>query len=108
MAIENNKTKKHFSRQFKRMALLEYAKGKKPSQIFFELGVKSTDDKKYASKLINKWKQELYKNINLISLSFVNINSKYAKQEIDSIGDDGEIDTISEELLTKNNNSPLV
>ena len=99
----DKKTRKHFTNKLKRMVLLEYAKGKKPSQIFLEYGIDPTEDKKYPPKLINKWKNELYKNMGLISLSFVNIDSKYAKQEIDSIGSDEEADNIQEELLTKNN-----
>ncbi len=103
MNKENKKTRKHFSNKIKRSVLLEYVKGKKPNEIFAELGINFTRDKKYASKLVNKWKKELYKNINILSLDFVNIDENYSEKEINTIGRDDEIDNILDKLLTKNN-----
>lgn len=104
MSEENKKTRNYFTRQFKRMVLLEYSKGKKPAEILEEFGIDLTEDKKYALKLINKWKKELYKNIKLLSLNYVNINPDFAGKEINTIGKDEEKDDILNEILTKNNN----
>ena len=108
MSSGNNKTRKEFSRKFKRKVLLEYLKGKKPDKIFSEFGVEFTNDKKYASKLIHKWKEELYKNFNILALSYINIDKNYSKTEINSIGSDEEEDKILDELLTKNNNNEFI
>ncbi len=102
MMSENKKTRKRFTNQFKRKILLEYSKGKKPAEIFLENGIDFTADKKYALKLVHKWKQELYKNINWLSLEYCNIDFDYAQKEIDTIGKDSEIDNIPNEILTKN------
>jgi len=96
-------TRKHFSAQFKRLILLEYAKGRNPAEIFTDFSVDLTGDKKYAVKLINRWKNEVYKNMNILSLNFHNIDFENARQEINSMGNDGETDNILDELLTKNN-----
>ena len=103
MSEKDKKTRKHFTRQFKRKVLLECAKGKKPAEILVQFGVDLTGDKKYAPKLINKWKKEMYKNMNCLALDFNNIDFDYAEDEIASIGDDNEEDNILDELLTKNN-----
>ena len=102
--LENNKkTRSFFTEKFKRKVLLEYAKGKKPAQILSEFGIPLSQDKKYALKLIHKWKGELYKNINLLELNLSNLDLNYAQQEIDTIGSDDEEDDILDEILTKNN-----
>ena len=103
MNEENKKTRKHFTASFKRKVLLEYAKGKKPAEILTVFGVNLTGDKKYALKLVNKWKNEMYKNMNILNLNFANIDFDYAEDEINSIGVDSEKDDILNELLTKNN-----
>ena len=103
MFNKDKNQRKKFSNKFKRKIILEYIKGKNPAEIFFENGVDLTGDKKYASKLINKWKKEVYKNINILSLNFDNIDLSYAENEINSIGSDDEIDTITDEILTKYN-----
>ncbi len=70
---DNFKTRKKrvaYTKQFKRIALIEYSKGKKPNEIFKSLGVELvSNDKKYASKLLHKWKVEFYKNLSLYSMS---------------------------------------
>lgn len=108
MLEEIKKTRKHFSNKFKRKVFLEYIKGRKPVQILTDFRVNLTEDKKYAVKLIHKWKNELYKNMGQLNLNYMNIDFDYAKTEIDFIGDDSEKDNILDELLTKNNkNSTL-
>ena len=81
-------TRIHFSKPFKRRALLAYANGKKAKEILN----KESSDKKYASKLIHKWRNELYKNPNLIALIYENIDLEHFYEEIDLIGDDFEVD----------------
>ena len=103
MFKENKKQRKHFSKQFKRKVLLEYAKGRKPADILSGFGVNLTKDKKYAPKLIHKWKNELYKNIGILSLNYANLDEDYSCCEINTMGNDDEADDILYELLTKNN-----
>ena len=105
MSERNIKTRKYFTNKIKRSVLIEYTKGKKPTEIFSDLGIDFTQDKKYAPKLINKWKNELYKNINIIALNFANTDFNYLEKEINSIGDDSETDDIVKELLIKSKNS---
>ena len=96
------KTRKHFSNQFKRRVLLEYAKNKDASKVFSDNGIEFTGDKKYALKLIHKWKNEMYKNINILSSDYFNMDLNYIEKEIDILGDDNEKDDIVNEILTKN------
>ena len=56
----DKKTRIHFSKSFKRKALLDFSQGIRASEIL----KKESNDKKYASKLIHKWRKELYQNIN--------------------------------------------
>ena len=103
--LQNNKikSKNTFSRQFKRKFLLEYSKGKKPNDIFEEFGINLTSDKKYASKMLHKWKNELYKNPLMLISEYVNLDLSYVNEEITAIGNDFENDDIIKELFTKNN-----
>ena len=84
-------TRLNFSKPFKRRALLAYSSGKKACEILN----KKSPDKKYAAKLIHKWRNELYKNPNLIVLAYENIDLEYFKEEIDLIGNDFEEDDFS-------------
>ena len=68
----------------------EYSKGKKPSDILRGFEIEGSEDKKYAAKLIHKWKNEAYENMNMLALTWDNIDEEYAQNEIDSIGDDSE------------------
>ncbi len=74
MDIDNDlsKRKKRFAytKQFKRIALIEYSKGKKPDEVFRDLGINLVScDKKYASKLLHKWRIEFCKNSSLHTMS---------------------------------------
>ena len=92
--IPDEKNRIFFSKSFKRKALLEFARGIKASDILN----KKSKDKKYASKLIHKWRKELYLNPNILALIYENVDFSYAKQEIDLIGDDNEEDDFVEIL----------
>ena len=97
-----------FSRKIKRKILLEFAKGKKPHEIFLECAFDSLDeitkDKKYAAKLIYKWRQELYHNKEILNLLNHKIDDEMIEEEIENIGDDNEKDYVMngavEELKT--------
>ncbi len=68
--------------------MLAYSSGKKASEILN----KESSDKKYAAKLLHKWRNELYKNPNLIALIYQNIDLNYFVDEINLIGEDDEPD----------------
>ena len=55
-------TRKRYTKQEKLMVLYEYSLGKKSNEAFFaaDIEIERANDKKYAAKLINKWKKELY------------------------------------------------
>ena len=82
------KTRIYFTKSFKRWALIEFANGKKASEILKN----KSNDKKYASKLIHKWKKELYQNPNLIALLYENTDFEHFQKEINIIGEDNEND----------------
>jgi len=89
---DSQKQRKYFSKSYKRKALLEFSKGKRASDIIEN----ESEDKKYASKLIHKWRRELYINRNLITLAPENIEVDYCPAEIDEIGTDNEKDDVLE------------
>ena len=65
-SIIQKKKRQTFSKQFKRVALIEFTKGKSPDEIFESLGCKiNSNDKKYASKLLHKWRMEFYGHLRL-------------------------------------------
>ena len=77
------KNRIYFSKQFKRAALIEYSTGKSPDEVLKSLGYKYiTDDKKYASKLIFKWRKEFYDNLKLYPLLNKDFNENLLKFEM--------------------------
>lgn len=81
--------KTYFSKQFKRIALIEYSKGKSAREVFKILGHEIlSDDKKYASKLIHKWKMEFYDKLCLPELSIRKLDKNLLMYEIENIIDD--------------------
>ena len=92
-----------FSRKIKRKVLLEVAKGKRAQDVFLECIVSSlneiTSDKKYVSKLLYKWRKELYENKEFLCLLNHEIDNKMLMDEIKSIGDDAEEDISLDEAF---------
>lgn len=96
--IKLNNQRITFSKKIKRKFLLEYASGKSPNEIFsdnlnFPLD-KISNDKKYASKLLNKWKQELYDDKEILHFLKNDINNNDIQDEINSLGTDEELNVI--------------
>ena len=49
--------------------MLEYSKGKSSDEILNEIiAYSNTQDKKYASKIIHKWRKEMYSNREILYL----------------------------------------
>ena len=73
--MEEKKTRYQYSHDFKRQAVLEVYSGRKADEVLLESGYDLTElmkkDKKYAAKLIHKWKREFMKNPE--SLSILNV-----------------------------------
>ena len=84
----DKKTRIHFSESFKRKALLDFSQGIKASEIL----KKESNDKKYASKLIHKWRKELYQNPNMLALIYSNIDFSDCFDELKMLGEDDEYD----------------
>lgn len=94
-----NSKRTHFSGKFKRLVLLEYAKGKSPQEAFKALGYNiCSSDKKYCAKLVHKWRNEMYKNRKILFCNFENINNKDLDFEINCLGSDDESDCIPEQI----------
>ena len=92
-----------FSKKIKREILLEITKGESAQNALLKHAFTSLEeiskDKKYASKLLHKWKQELYENKEIINLLNHNIDNKIIETEINNIGDDKKDDFILDEAL---------
>ncbi len=92
-----------FSRKIKRKILLEIAKGRKPQEVFLEFAFDSFDeitkDKKYASKLLYKWRQELYQNKEILNLLNHDVDNKMIEDEIRNIGEDKEKDNVLDGVI---------
>ncbi|MBR5303292.1 MAG: hypothetical protein IKU37_00515 [Candidatus Gastranaerophilales bacterium] len=101
--IKSDGLRIRFSKKIKRSILLEIAKGENPKNAFLKYVFNSleeiTKDKKYSHKLLYKWKQELYKNKEILSLLNHNIDFDTIEEEINSIGDDKENDFILDEAI---------
>lgn len=101
--IKFDKQRIRFSKKVKREILLEVAKGAKIQDVLLKHIFSSlneiTQDKKYAPKLLYKWKQELYKNKEILNLLNHNIDLKAVSDEIKNIGDDKEEDFSLDEAV---------
>lgn len=87
--IKFNSQRITFSKKIKRRVLLEIAKNRKPREVFCEVAFSNIDevssDKKYISKLVHKWRKELYNNKAILSI---------LNQEVDINSLDYEIETL--------------
>ncbi|MBQ8848610.1 MAG: hypothetical protein IJ003_06665 [Candidatus Gastranaerophilales bacterium] len=97
-SCKKNKERISFTKEFKRRALIELSKGKTPEDILnnathFDI---KTSDKKYYSKLMHKWRCELYKNSKFIAFNSITPSIEDIKKEIEDIGEDEEFDEINE------------
>lgn len=91
-----------FPQNIKKLALLEHSKGKRPDEIFLNILNIDTKtiskDKKYASKLLHKWKKEFIKKEDTIdNIIYPNNIIK----EIKNIKDDVLSDEIASEMENK-------
>ena len=87
--VKINSQRVSFSKKLKRKMLLEFAKGKNPKDFLFESAFSSlkdiTNDKKYSSKLLHKWKKELYLNKNILSILSHHIDNQMIDYEIENM-----------------------
>ncbi len=90
----------HFSKYFKRRALIEFAKLKKPNEALiacgFDLEKELEKDKNYAAKLLHKWRKELYANYKMMSFMNFELTDEVLKQEIEYVSDGSEDDRVME------------
>lgn len=87
--VKLNNQRTSFSKKIKRKMLIELAKGKKPKEILLENAFDSlnnvTQDEKYSSKLLHKWRKELYFNKTLLHFLSNQIDNKVLNYEIENI-----------------------
>lgn len=58
MTSENSRKRIHLSAAQKRKALIEIARGKNPKEVL--VNKTNSQDKKYSSKILHKWKKEAF------------------------------------------------
>jgi len=92
--VKINKERIAFSKRIKRKVLLEIAKGKKPQEAllkYLPVAIEEiTKDSKYASKLIYKWKKEVYANREMLFLLNHDLDNEMLNEEIETMGKDDE------------------
>ena len=85
-----------FSRKMKRKILLSLASGKSPDEAFLACAFNSLEDvshdKKYAAKLLHKWKKELYDAPEMLNFLNYEISKDMIYDEIKYIGTDEQMD----------------
>lgn len=95
--VKLNNQRVSFSKKIKRKILLELAKGKRPQDILLEYAFVSlsniTQDKKYSSKLLHKWRKELYSNKTLIHFLNNQVDNNVLNYEIENIDESVTIST---------------
>lgn len=103
-----NKTRIRYSKEFKRKALLEIAKGKTPLEVLkssgFNLDEVLKNDKKYPCKIIHKWKKEFYEHNEIIQTLNGKITDKKLLYEIENMYDDTDVDLFGQEIDEENLN----
>lgn len=85
-----------FSKKVKRKVLLELVKGSNPTQALLKHTSLSLDeitsDKKYAAKLIHKWKQEYYKNREILFILNHELDEEMIDEEIANLTMEEEVE----------------
>ena len=109
--IKVNKQRLTFSKKIKRKVLLEIIKGEKPTKALLKhtsLTLEEiSSDKKYAAKLIYKWKQEAYKNREMLFLLNHELDEEMIDEEIANLGSDDEEEIDLEEAIEELKNEFL-
>ena len=104
--IKKNAERIKYSKNFKRKVLLAISKGMSNQEAFLSevenLNFIESNDKKYIFKLVHKWKNEAYKNKDMLLFDIKTANNLEIDEEIKSLGSDFEDDNIENKLLLKN------
>jgi len=94
-----------YSKEFKRKALLNIMQGEDALEVLkssgFDLAQVLKNDKKYVSKIIHKWKKEIYQNKENMYLVNSEITNNILKEEILKLKDENEKDTVMLDLKDK-------
>ena len=87
--IKYNSERISFSKKIKRKILLDVAKGKSATEALLDNGFNSiqsvSNDKKYAPKLIHKWKKELCRNREMLFTGSCEPNDEFLKEDISQL-----------------------
>ena len=87
-----NKKRIYYSKDLKRRALIQYANGEKLDTFLrsnnIDIDSLIKRDKKYISKLLYKWRNELYKNNEILFLTNDELSTCTLEQELLSLSDD--------------------
>lgn len=100
-----DKKRIYYSKSFKRKALIDYSQGRNFEEILksngFNIETALKNDKKYCSKLLYKWKKELYCNNEIIYFINSDITQEDIMYEIEALDDYDEADLIYDNLNKK-------
>ena len=93
-----NKKRLYFSKEFKRLAIIEIINGKSLETILrdnnFDIDELLEKDKKYCLKLLHKWRNEVYKNNEYMYFLNNKINKNILLSEIKLLKYENEDDVI--------------
>ena len=97
--MKPNNKRATFSKRIKREILLEIADGKTPDEVLLkyapEVIKNNTQDRKYAAKMIHKWKKEMYGNKEMLHILNHKVDKEMLEKEIKSIIVDDDEDILT-------------
>ena len=95
---EEKQKRIRYSKEFKRWALRVASSGKSNNDILrasgFDIEPLIKKDKKYASKLLHKWRKEIFENSSKMHISSMKLTDEVIKDEIESMYFDDDVDEI--------------
>lgn len=94
--VKLNEKRTTFSKGLKRKILIEITKGVKPEDALLKYAFDSlgdiTKDKKYASKLIHKWRKEIYEHKEFLYLINHELDDEALDYEIENLSNEDDDD----------------
>lgn len=105
MKIKINEQRISFSKKIKRQILLDVARGYDENETFLRhtqvLLSEITSDKKYVSKILHKWRKELYADREYLKINSYGVDKIMLQDEIKNMGKDEEFDEVQEVAIRK-------
>ena len=101
--INLNSERVSFSKKIKRKILLEIARGTNASEALLKHAFSSlneiSQDKKYAAKLLHKWRKEMYDHKEILNILHHEVDIEMINEQIQDIGDKDDYEFDSQKAL---------